>query len=212
LAGVVYNAVANPNVEASNRFLLYRCDNILLLVIPISSCLALVEEFMNLDLHTLTLVLGIVNLLQVIAIFSQYLQNKNRMGPGWWLLWSVFTLLGFVLLAFREGAVGSLTSTSIVFASVILLAGQIFLYIGIVQFLGRQESRRLIVSMFTIYILAAVYFTDVVKREAGIVLVYHLSVAVLSFLTMYTLAIYKTRSISDSTAKRVAALVKTEKI
>ena len=153
---------------------------------------------MNLDLHTLTFVLEIVNLLQVIAILSQFLLNKNRRGPGWWLLWSFSALLGYCLLAFQEGAAGSMSSISIVLASVILLAGQLFLYIGVVQFLGRQESRRLIISVFTIYILAAVYFIDVVKHEDGIVLIYQLSTAVLSFLTAYILVKYKTRSILAS--------------
>jgi PAS domain S-box-containing protein len=153
---------------------------------------------MSLDFHTLSLVLGIANALQVIAILSQYLLNRNRKGPGWWLLWSVSTLLGFVLLALWEVAAGSLTSTSIIFASVILLAGHIFLYIGIVQFLDRQESRGLIMMVFTIFILAVVYFMDVVKHEGGIVLIYYLSTAVFSFITAYLLAKYKTRSIIAS--------------
>ena len=99
---------------------------------------------MNIDIRTFVLVLGVIAILQVVAIYLQYLMNKTYRGAGWWLLWSASTAAGFLCMLSRDFLRAELVLISIFFANVLLLAGQSFLYIGVVRFIGGRVKRLII--------------------------------------------------------------------
>ncbi len=150
------------------------------------------------DLHTLVIVSGIANVLQFFAIFLQYLLNKNYQGFGWWLLWSSSAAIGFIYLFLRERVTDESISASIIFTISILLAGQIFLYIGVMRFFEKQESHRLIISIITALILSTLYTFFVDTLDIARVFALCISVSAVSFSTAHNLIVYHKRSIAIS--------------
>jgi PAS domain S-box-containing protein len=153
---------------------------------------------MNIDLRTLAIVLGIINVLQVVGLFLQYLVNRIYRGVGWWLLWSASTAIGFMFLLLRDVVSSEMISISIIFANALLLAGQIFLYVGIMRFLERKEHRGIVISIFTFFILSTFYAVYVNRDENARALILYVSASVISFLTAQALLVHKPRSIAAS--------------
>jgi PAS domain S-box-containing protein len=151
---------------------------------------------MIIDLHTLILVLGITNLLQVIAILLQYWINRTTPGIGWWLLAFLSLAAGFVLSLLRD--VMTLKLITIIAASTLTFSGPIFVYIGVMRYLGKKEQRGLVIGSYLAFFLLYFYFTyandDINTRSViGAVLI-----AFFSLLTAQRIFVLKPRSISTS--------------
>ncbi len=149
------------------------------------------------DTRTLALVLSITSVLQVIAISLQYLINKTYRGLGWWALGGAVTAIGFVLLLLRDVVI-SFDLISIVFANTLLVLGEIFLYIGVMRFLDKQENRGLVISTLAVFILACFYYTYVKNDITIRTVIVSAALATLSFLTAQSLLVNKTRAITAS--------------
>ncbi|MBF0530080.1 MAG: PAS domain S-box protein, partial [Deltaproteobacteria bacterium] len=156
------------------------------------------EGFMNIDMRTLAIVLSITSALQAIAIFFQYLTNKTYRGIGWWLLWSALTAIGFVFMLLRDVVPLAMIPISITLTNILLLAGQIFLYIGIMRFLDKQEPRGIVISIFVVFILSTFYFIFVNKDDNARILVLYTTGGIFSFLAAQALLDHTTRSITAS--------------
>ena len=104
---------------------------------------------MSIDIYTFALVLGIINLIQLIIFAIEYYIHKTYKGPGWWVLWCASAVLGFIFMLTRQ--IGPIEKISILGQNTMLLLGSIFLYIGIMRFLGKRERLKALIFIFIIY-------------------------------------------------------------
>jgi PAS domain S-box-containing protein len=153
---------------------------------------------MNIDIRTLALILGLTAILQVIAIYLQYLLNKTYRGIGWWLLWSASTAAGFICMLMRDVVPAGLVSVSILFTNALLFAGPIFLYIGIMRFLAKKEQRGIIIAVFSVFILSTLYVLYVNKDANARALILYAASAIFILLAAHALFINKARSFNSS--------------
>jgi len=164
---------------------------------------------MNIDLRTLAVILGLTAVIQVIALYLQYLLNKTYRGIGWWLLWSASTAAGFICMLLRDVVPVGLVSVSIFFTNVLLLAGQIFLYIGIMRFLVKKENRGIIIAVSAVFILSTFYVLYVNKDDNARTLIFYAAVAIFLFLAAQGLFVNKARSFTAS-ANFICAILFTQ--
>ncbi len=151
---------------------------------------------MKMDIFTLVIVLSITNLLQVVALSLQYRVNKSYKGVGWWLLGFTSMSSGYIFL-FLRGII-SIKLISIILANLLILAGTVFLYIGLLRFFDKKVNRKLIISIFSIYALSFFYYTyfnDYITSRT--VIIYGI-IAAVSFLTAWSIFSYKTVTVSAS--------------
>lgn len=152
---------------------------------------------MGIDIRTVSLILGITHLIQVLVFFYQYKINKNIKGPGWWLLWSATESIAFVLIFLRYNP--SLQQFVIVFQNILLLLGAIFIYIGALLFFDRKVNLKFIVPFFLAFLITHFYFIflndNITLRSINI----SAFLSLLSFLTAISIFRYKKSSI-DLTA------------
>lgn len=83
-------------------------------------------------------------------------------------------------------------------ANPLLVLGQIFLYIGIIQFLDKKENRRVPISIFAIFNFSYFYYMYVINDISARTVVISATLAVISLMTAYKLFIKKDRLISGS--------------
>lgn len=150
---------------------------------------------MKLDIQTLTFILSLTFVTQVIALFVQYRVNRTYRGMGWWLLGSGLMALGFIFMPMLT--VKSL-EMFVRIANPLVVLGQIFLYIGIIQFLDMKENRRVLISIFAVFILSYYYYMYVNNDISGRTVVVSVTVAAISLMTTCELFFKKGRLISGS--------------
>jgi len=151
---------------------------------------------MNIDIRTLFIVLVMTDFLQAIAIFLQYLLNKTYRGIGWWVLGFASVAIGFALLLLRDFI--TIDLISIILANALLVLGVIFIYIGSMRFFDKKENRKIVVPVFAVFILSYFYFTYVNNNITTRSFIISVTLAVVSFLTAWSLLVNKTRSITAS--------------
>lgn len=99
---------------------------------------------MHIDTYTLAIILGGASLIQAIILLFQFLLNRDRPGPGWWVVWAIFTATGWIGLLMWETWTGLNFEENTILSQIIIVTGQIFLNIGILRFLGKRESIKMI--------------------------------------------------------------------
>ncbi|HBP62747.1 MAG TPA: sensor domain-containing diguanylate cyclase, partial [Desulfosporosinus sp.] len=109
----------------------------------------------KLDVQTLAFILSIIFITQVIALSVQYRMNKTYDGIGWWLLGSSLMALGVIFMPLLT--VKSLEIFARI-ANVLMVLGQICLYIGIMRFLDKKENRWILSSVFAVFVFFYYYF------------------------------------------------------
>lgn len=110
---------------------------------------------MHLDIPTITIIAGVIFVTQTIAVFVQYRVNKAYDGLGWWLLGAVLQAIGFLLMPTLNMPSIWMLSIS---ANPLIVAGQLCLGIGVVEFLGIKERRWISVLMFMVFIVVYLFF------------------------------------------------------
>ena len=160
---------------------------------------------MNVDIGTLFLVLGIVDVLQVIVFFLLYLVNKADRGIGWWVLGSALSATGLGLVLLQD--VHSFEQISVTSAGTLLVLGQIFLYIGVMRFLDRKENRWIVSSIFALFILLFFYYSYVISDVSARTVIVSAATATISLLTADRLFINKPRPIAASANFTAAVLL-----
>jgi PAS domain S-box-containing protein len=154
------------------------------------------EVFMNLDIFTLLTILCIASFIQFIVLFIQYRVNKVYNGIGFWVLGYASMAAGYMLL-FLRGII-PVQLVAIIAANSLILLGWIFLYLGVMRFIGKRENRGIIFTVFTVFILSFIYytyFTDDIKLRTVII---YSAVAIISILTAQGLFTCKNDAVKAS--------------
>lgn len=90
---------------------------------------------MTLDIPTLALISCLTFLTQFIALFVQYIVNRSYHGVRWWLAGSSLLALGVILMPLVT--IKPLENLAR-FANPVTVLGQIFLYVGLIRFIGKK--------------------------------------------------------------------------
>ena len=151
---------------------------------------------MEIDINTLALVLSLSNLLQVIALFTQWRMDKTRPGLGWWTLGIATIALGFVAIYLR--AVPQVSLLAIVANNLLFAYGHEFLYIGVLRFFNRHERRGFLGVLSVVYPFVTIYLTYINANLIVRRMVFFTILATLALLTARALVIYKLRATAAS--------------
>ena len=158
---------------------------------------------MSIDLQTLSLVLGLSNLLQFIALFVQYRVDRTHRGLGWWALGSALLGLGFAanyLRVYPPLAISAILLNNLLFGS-----STAAFYLGILRFFDQHEPRRLLIAFSSLFALLLGVFTFVNDDlELRRVLI-SVAVAIFAFASARVLFVSQTASFTASA--RFLALV-----
>lgn len=151
---------------------------------------------MNVDIRTLFLVLGIIDVIQVIVFFLLYLVNRAYKGIGWWVLGSALSAAGLGIVLLQD--VVSIERVSLVAANALLVSGQIFLYVGVMRFLDKKENRGIAISVFAVFILTFLYYSYVNNDITARTVIVSAAAAAVSLLTADRLFVHKSQAIAAS--------------
>jgi PAS domain S-box-containing protein len=143
------------------------------------------------DIRTIILIIGILQFVQVLVFIYQYKASKNIKGPGWWLTWSAAETIGFFIILARN--IESIRPIVLIIQDTMLLAGTIFLYIGVVRFFDKKVNYKFLITFFSGFFLVHLFFLiikdDLMMRS----FIFAFCISVISFITAFT--IYRNRSI-----------------
>jgi diguanylate cyclase (GGDEF)-like protein/PAS domain S-box-containing protein len=157
---------------------------------------------MNIDIRTVILIMGITNLIQVIALLLQYLINKSYRGGIWWLIGFASIAIGVVLTLLRD--VINVKLITIIAANTFQILGPIFIYIGIMRFLRKEENRGFIFLVFVIWIPFYLYFTFVNDQINERSIISSVVLATIAFTTARGLLLYKFSTFNASATVNMA--------
>jgi PAS domain S-box-containing protein len=127
-----------------------------------------------------------------------FMMNRDYSGIGWWMLWNAWTAAGFIVMLLRDELPAALVPASILITNSLMMAGAIFLYIGITRFVGRMESSRLVWIDAGLFLLATVFFIFVLRDDALRTMTLYICAAVLSFATARSLLQHQQPAFSSS--------------
>ena len=112
---------------------------------------------MPLDINTLAIFLGLVNIMQVLALFTQYKVDNTHSGPGWWTTGTALCSMAFALSFLRDFA--ALSRIVIVANYGLLCCSFSVTYVGFLRFMGQRVPGTLLFSVCATVILAESWFT-----------------------------------------------------
>jgi PAS domain S-box-containing protein len=147
---------------------------------------------MSLDIRTLAVILGVTHTLQVIVLSLQATISRGYRGVGWWLAWSASSAVGFVFINLRS--IPAIGRVSILAQNGFIVLGTIFLYIGVIRFLGQRENRAVVLSIFPAFLASLAYFIYVDDSIAVRTVIISVTLAATSLLSAHGLAVHKTAS------------------
>ncbi|MDR3586331.1 MAG: diguanylate cyclase [Desulfosporosinus sp.] len=150
---------------------------------------------MKLNILILVYILSLTFVTQVIALFVQYRVNRTYRGIGWWLLGSTLMALGYIFMPTLT--VKSLETLSRL-ANLLLVLGQIFLYIGIMRFLDKKENRWILLLIFASFVLFYYYNMYIDNDLSARTVVLTATLATILLITAYQLFFKKDKLISGS--------------
>jgi hypothetical protein len=109
------------------------------------------------DIRTLAVILGIIQVAELIVFALLASVNRSYRGIGWWLLGSALAASGIVFMILR--AFPALRLVSVLAQDTLILLAMISFYVGIMRFLDRREPRGMLIVVFAVFFVAHVYFT-----------------------------------------------------
>jgi PAS domain S-box-containing protein len=151
---------------------------------------------MNIDIRTLSFIIGITNCILAAAIVIQYRLNKVYEGSGWWALGCVSLSAGFMITILRDRI--SVIMVSIVFGNTLLIAGLVFLYTGISRFLHKKENRAAVFLIISVYLLLTLYTVFVITNEYARTFIFYSTVVILVYMVSFKLFRNRNPSVSSS--------------
>jgi len=149
---------------------------------------------MVIDVKTLILFAGLSHLMQFLVFLHQYLTNKDLPGVGWWLMWTISELVGFILILLRLNPL--LTPAIVLVQDVILLAGTIFIYFGLTRFFDKKINFKLIIPIFSVFFILHLFYSLIVDDIKIHTAVFNVSLSIVGFLNAAVLIKNRTKSIS----------------
>lgn len=146
--------------------------------------------------RTLIIIVGMIQFLQAGVLFQQYAINRRSYGIKWWLLWSVLEIFAFLIMVIRITA--DVNSSIVLVQNVAIILGAVFLYIGIIRFLGLVENKRglIIFSILSAGVMA--YFTFVENSVTARIFFISLIVSGFAFMTAGVLFMKKSKAVALS--------------
>ncbi len=151
---------------------------------------------MDIDLKTLTFVLGITHIMQIVVFYHQYRVNKTHIGIGWWLLWSLAEAIGFGAIIIRN-IIGH-DKAIINIQNTFIIAGTIFLYIGIRKFLGKTINLIILIPLLIFFLIGFNYYLYINENIELRSVILNLTIGLISIITAYSLYTYKYKSITTT--------------
>lgn len=139
---------------------------------------------MKLDLRTLTFILSLTCITQVVALFIQYLGNRIYRGIEWWLMGSLLMAAGFITLSIgTAGALGNVGQ----FGNPLLILGRGCLLIGTLRFINKKENLSFISAATIIFISLYYYFLYGNPSIGGRTILVSSAISIYSYVIAYQL-------------------------
>lgn len=151
---------------------------------------------MRLDIATLSFILFITSVIQVIGIYFQAKLNKSFKGTKYWVVGNIFNAIGVLLFFIRPFL--SNDFISIMLPNLIVVLAQILIYIGIALFLNKDVKVRIIMTIIFVLSVGFFYFTYINYDINMRTLISSIVMAANSFLISFELMTNKNKSIKYS--------------
>ncbi|OQY74087.1 MAG: hypothetical protein B6D45_07300 [Ignavibacteriales bacterium UTCHB3] len=152
---------------------------------------------MELDLRTLTVVLGLFYLSQLGFFYYYYSQYRKMPGLKYWVLWSAMGFIGFAAMMFRDSP--ELFYSALVVQNLTLIAGTISFYVGLSEFFKGKAPYNFALATFFVFSLAYLYFTFIQDE-----LVVRRIVSTVCGLFVYTFVIYELLACKEKLYRKIA--------
>ncbi|MBF0313293.1 MAG: PAS domain S-box protein [Oligoflexia bacterium] len=147
---------------------------------------------LNIDVRTLIIFVGINNLIRIIILSLHYYINKTSKVFGWWIISSLFTMMGYLSLVIRDNS--SLLKILILVGNVFLILAAFFLYIGILRFFNKQENRSLLATIMTAFILPFSYYIFIDDNIAARIMLISFFSIIILWMMIHCLWVNKTKA------------------
>lgn len=151
---------------------------------------------MDIDIRTLTLIVGIANIVQFIAVLVQYLISKTYKGVGWWLLGFALIAPAFIFYLFRDYI--SSPFVAILLPNILMIGGAVAQYVGVSRFVGRRENFWIIIPTSILFLSGYTYYTYFVNDINIRSVIFSLTAALFVLSIAVTLFRYKSPLIKES--------------
>jgi PAS domain S-box-containing protein len=151
---------------------------------------------MEIHIPTITLILGFTHSMQVIVFYYLFKVNKSVKGPLWWLLWSAAAALGFILILLRRIPV--FEPYSVIFQNIVIVAGVLFIYIGVVKFYEKRLNKIFIYIVFASFALSHIFFFLIIDSILARTLLFDIALLFIAIITAYKLYKHKYEAVQAS--------------
>lgn len=151
---------------------------------------------MKIDISTILLMQGIIGIIQIIIFYHQYRIIKRYGGIGWWLLWSLTQIIGFIFLLLR--AYNWPGPAAVILQNAFLIGATIFTYFGVSRFFNKKENILLPASIYIITLVLLSYFAFIHDDINTRAIIISMSFAAMGLVTARLLYENKTASISKA--------------
>jgi hypothetical protein len=135
----------------------------------------------------------------------QYLINKSYRGGIWWLIGFASIAIGLVLTLLRD--VINIKLITIIVANTFQILGPIFIYIGVMRFLRKEENRGFIFLVFLVWIPFYLYFTFVNDKINDRSIISSVVLATIAFMTARGFLLYKFPAFNASATVNMAVFL-----
>ena len=154
--------------------------------------------------RTIIFVILFASIIQFIVLYYQYIINKKYKGIGWWLLWAGAELAVFLVMLFRSHT--PFADYFLLLQNIMVLLCMIFLYIGIMLFIGRDINKNLIAITSLVFIVVHFYVTVIDNFAPYRTTTNNLFIGLVTFIISYNLFRYRPNSIKTSAIFTATAL------
>jgi PAS domain S-box-containing protein len=151
---------------------------------------------MKIDLQTLVIVLVVIQFTLGLAVLHQYNVNKAYKGVMWWLLWLIADMSSFVFMLFRN--IPSIFPAIVMLQNLLLVAGAVFLYVGVIKFFDKRVNLKLIIPVITVYAVGLtcfIFILDDIRIRSYLI---NTTLSFFALLTAYNLFFTRYRSLMAS--------------
>ena len=144
----------------------------------------------------IAILIAVISFIQLIIFFYQYISYKTYKGFGWWVMWSAFELIGFLIYTLRTQLEPSFTL--LIPQHFFVLMGIAFLQAGVLLFIGKKVKWNVYIIMFGMYVLFLSYFTFFNNISIARSVIMNLAISFMLFYNAYVLLKTRIRQISSS--------------
>jgi hypothetical protein len=120
---------------------------------------------MQIDIHTLAIVLGLANFLHLLALLTQFKVGKTYSGMGWWTLGTAVYAVAFAFSYAQDAPF--IGSTAIVVSTTLSCCALSLIYVGILRFMGQRERRGMLIAFCAAIALCEVYFSYIIDSPGA---------------------------------------------